>query len=82
MLLERLLEEPDPIGVNIIRPLQPFRICRACACTEMRACPGGCFWVSESLCSSCADQHGDLSERIENAWGRWMIAYQLTGVRP
>jgi len=30
------------------------RACRVCGCTETRACEGGCWWVAEDLCSSCA----------------------------
>lgn len=32
----------------------PVRACRICGCTDMRACPGGCFWVESDLCSACA----------------------------
>lgn len=28
--------------------------CRVCGCTQNRACPGGCHWVEEDLCSSCS----------------------------
>lgn len=28
--------------------------CRVCGCTDDHACPGGCYWVKEDLCSSCA----------------------------
>lgn len=28
--------------------------CRVCGCTQMNACPGGCYWVEEDLCSRCA----------------------------
>lgn len=28
--------------------------CRKCGCTQERACPGGCHWVTSDLCSSCA----------------------------
>lgn len=28
--------------------------CRVCGCTDERACHGGCFWVEQDLCSSCA----------------------------
>lgn len=31
----------------------PF--CRVCGCTDHNACDGGCHWVEEDLCSSCAD---------------------------
>lgn len=27
--------------------------CRVCGCTENRACPGGCWWVEQELCSRC-----------------------------
>lgn len=29
--------------------------CRVCACTESRACLGGCCWLEPGLCSSCAE---------------------------
>lgn len=29
--------------------------CRVCGCTWNNACPGGCYWVEEDLCSQCAD---------------------------
>lgn len=29
--------------------------CRLCGCTDERACPGGCWWVRDDLCSSCWD---------------------------
>lgn len=28
--------------------------CRVCACTEDAACPGGCAWAEEDLCTACA----------------------------
>ncbi|HWN95036.1 MAG TPA: hypothetical protein VNT99_08385 [Methylomirabilota bacterium] len=28
--------------------------CRVCGCTNEMACPGGCHWVEENLCSACA----------------------------
>lgn len=28
--------------------------CRICGCTWHKACPGGCFWVEDDLCSKCA----------------------------
>ncbi|MGH8748827.1 MAG: hypothetical protein ACREU5_06945 [Burkholderiales bacterium] len=30
------------------------RICTGCGCTEFNACPGGCSWATEELCSRCA----------------------------
>ena len=29
------------------------RRCRVCGCTDDRACPGGCSWVCDDLCSGC-----------------------------
>jgi len=29
------------------------RQCANCGCTESRACPGGCIWATETLCSRC-----------------------------
>lgn len=29
------------------------RSCRVCGCTDDRACPGGCLWADEDLCSAC-----------------------------
>jgi hypothetical protein len=32
--------------------------CRSCGCTDDRACPGGCSWVSLNppICSACVDE--------------------------
>ena len=30
--------------------------CRICGCTDVRACPGGCFWVEPDLCSKCYEK--------------------------
>lgn len=32
------------------------QVCRECGCTDDCACPEGCFWVEEDLCSACADR--------------------------
>jgi hypothetical protein len=39
--------------------------CRICGCTDDQACPGGCYWVDDDLCSRC-------DETIE-AISRWKI---------
>jgi hypothetical protein len=31
-----------------------IRACRECGCTDASACPGGCSWVADDLCSACA----------------------------
>lgn len=35
--------------------------CIACGCTDDRACPGGCSWVSHQppKCSACFDADGE-----------------------
>lgn len=30
-----------------------IQVCRDCGCTNLSACPGGCWWVDDDLCSSC-----------------------------
>ena len=39
----------------------PVRTCRLCGCTSDAACPGGCSWVAEDLCSRCVE---DLLRRV------------------
>ncbi|QAT49139.1 hypothetical protein EQM14_04760 [Caproiciproducens sp. NJN-50] len=31
-------------------------VCRICGCTQDNACPGGCWWIKEDLCSSCYEK--------------------------
>jgi hypothetical protein len=48
------------------KPTTPgVRKCRGCGCTDDLACPGGCYWVEEDLCSACAKESskpGDLGK--------------------
>jgi hypothetical protein len=37
------------------------RECRECGCTDERACPGGCYWVEDDLCSACAEKLQEVS---------------------
>jgi hypothetical protein len=32
--------------------------CRICGCTESEACPGGCGWEQDNVCSSCCNEMG------------------------
>lgn len=32
--------------------------CRGCGCTDVRACPTGCWWVGVEWCSACAVLEG------------------------
>lgn len=45
-----VLAHADPNFVS----LPTGRRCRVCGCTDLAACPGGCWWVEDGLCSSCA----------------------------
>lgn len=40
--------------------------CRVCGCTEYCACPEGCYWVEDDLCSACASKlkAGKTAEEI------------------
>lgn len=48
------------------------RRCRACGCTDLRACRGGCFWVEDDLCSTCYS--------VQREWSRACIIGTLGGV--
>lgn len=39
---------PDPFETD-----ETVRTCRVCGCTDDHACPGGCWWIDEDLCSEC-----------------------------
>lgn len=41
------------------------RSCRICGCTQLRACPGGCYWVDDDLCSACAEGYGIRDPRMD-----------------
>lgn len=45
------------------------RTCRVCGCNEDNACEGGCSWVEEDLCSSCAEKEKseDSEDESENS---------------
>lgn len=41
------------------------RRCRVCGCTDERACPGGCSWVEEDLCSACVMTARRIRDEVE-----------------
>lgn len=41
------------------------RRCRVCGCTDNHACLGGCYWVEEDLCSSCAEKAIESDQCME-----------------
>lgn len=42
--------------------------CRVCGCTWTNACAGGCYWVEQDLCSSCAYQDKEMKSLIDYSW--------------
>lgn len=43
-------------GGMVLSAFDALRACRVCGCTELNACPGGCCWVEEDLCSACVPE--------------------------
>lgn len=35
---------------------EDIQTCRVCGCTDDKACPGGCYWVEDDLCSQCHEK--------------------------
>lgn len=44
----------DPDLVAAANRAAGIATCRACSCTDEMACPGGCTWADDDLCSTCA----------------------------
>lgn len=36
--------------------------CRVCGCTVADACPGGCAWTDEDICTVCAEAAAAVAE--------------------
>lgn len=49
-------------GEEIGIPVDGAGVCRVCGCTDLNACPGGCFWVAPDLCSVCYHEMIDEEE--------------------
>lgn len=46
--------------------------CRECGCTNDKACPGGCSWIEQDLCSTCAEPiDGDTVMEV----GHWIQSF-------
>jgi hypothetical protein len=43
--------------------------CRGCGCTDDRACPGGCYWVDDDLCSRCDEIAGAADDDVLDSAG-------------
>lgn len=50
--------------------------CRVCGCTEMQACPGGCYWVTPDLCSACQVDERDANAVVACSGGLLRIAQE------
>lgn len=50
------IHSADRIATALGRQLEELYagVCRECGCTDLEACPGGCWWVEPDLCSACA----------------------------
>ena len=64
LLTYRIIENPDSFDLPADKDEQR---CRVCGCTDSNACPEGCYWVEDDLCSRCAEMEGNsLEEKEEN----------------
>jgi hypothetical protein len=43
--------------------------CKVCGCTTDFACPQGCYWIEENLCSTCAHQSAEERSDLVAAAG-------------
>ena len=68
----RILEHIEVLQETILETLGDF--CELCGCTQHTACPEGCHWVAEGLCSSCQYQ----VEEADDDDG-WQVVDLLTG---
>jgi hypothetical protein len=50
-----LTEEQAVDVVNVLVSDMTPRRCRNCGCSDDRACPGGCYWIEDDLCSRCEE---------------------------
>jgi len=57
---ERIMPKMRTIE-KFIKP-EEVRKCRVCGCTDIQACPGGCYWVEDNLCSACAEMAPERSD--------------------
>lgn len=63
-------EREDEMAILKIKGLGQVdkRRCHVCGCTQLNACSGGCYWVTDNLCSKCANRLDDavIEKMIEN----------------
>jgi hypothetical protein len=81
LLVGRTYQSLDFDRVVIIDPRCPpvaycpdcssdLRVCSFCGCTDECACPGGCSWVQEDICSACIPKTSwsGTCHRCGHAW--------------
>lgn len=44
------------VQVDVLSTVDTEPVCKVRGCTERNACPGGCWWVEENLCSACVGE--------------------------
>ncbi len=54
------------VRATILGAVDTEQVCRVCGCTRDNACPGGCYWVEEDLCSACAT---NINPPLDNSKG-------------
>jgi len=60
--LETELVEQRCLAAAILR----IRCCHSCGCTDTQPCEEGCWWMTDDLCSACAEKRGlDLHDPPE-----------------
>jgi hypothetical protein len=59
--LDALRDTIERFGLDVVgSEADSFMVCRGCGCSDDAACPGGCSWVEEDLCSRC-----ELAESVK-----------------
>lgn len=46
---------PEEAQALMAKTASNIRHCRVCGCNDFHACPQGCFWVEQDLCSACQE---------------------------
>lgn len=49
-----IIDPRFPVVAYCVTCSADLRVCSFCGCTDECACPGGCSWVQEDICSACA----------------------------
>lgn len=63
LALDKVKDKKKPAKKAAKKP----RACRVCGCTEASACEGGCSWVSDDLCSACAEKRSKPDKKKQQS---------------